>query len=238
MSENLSSRNDGVRDLVIKGSLSPAQLGIVEVLAHNPNMTYGACAEKLGIHRETVSRAMSDPSVLDAFYQRYMQIAHRQLPAVTMAMIREAKGGNVSAARLVLEQFGKLEKHMRITIESPFEKFLQSQGTEIANDEDYTIIPAEIIQDIEEQVEADGCGEINLPPRDEINNSPKTRVKLEREKLEYSTRQAEYHTLRARAKAVGKSPMPRGKPAPGARDKWIRELQRLEIEKFGKIQYD
>ena len=40
-------------------------------------------------------------------------------------MVREAQEGNVQAARLVIEQSGKLVKNVNITIDSPFEKFLK-----------------------------------------------------------------------------------------------------------------
>ena len=97
----------------------------VEVLAKNLHMTYEQVANEAGVSKNTILKWMSNPDFIDKVYTRYMEIAGTELPAVVQAMIEEAKLGNVHAAKLILEHFGKLENKLQIKVESNFEKFIK-----------------------------------------------------------------------------------------------------------------
>jgi len=48
-------------------------------------------------------------------------------------------------------------------------------------------------------------------------------------------RRRELHKWKKRAKAVGLALLGNGRHSKGSREKWMKELERLEIKKFGKI---
>ena len=78
-----------------------------------------------------------DPIFIDAFYNRFMDVAGRYLPSVLMEQIREAQEGNTQAATLVLKHWGKFEDVVVHKIEAPF---MQFQKMQIAED-------AELVED-------------------------------------------------------------------------------------------
>ena len=102
----------------------PEKILAIELFALNPTMTIKEVAVKIGVSDICVSKWRQDPNFIDKIYERYMTEFGSQLPAVINSMVREAKHGNVQAARLVLEHSGKLVKNVNITVDSPFEKFL------------------------------------------------------------------------------------------------------------------
>ena len=102
------------------------------MLASNPGIRYKDVASKLGVSATTITNWMCSPDVVDRVYKRYMELAGNELPAVVQAVIEEAKLGNVHAARLVLEHFGKLENKIKVQVESNFEKFMKGDDTEDA----------------------------------------------------------------------------------------------------------
>ena len=86
-----------------------------------------------------------------------------------------------------------------------------------------------------------------LPARDPSNDNPKTREANEKKNLKKALSsvrakekekeyQKEAYKTRKRAKAVGLQLLPSGRHSKGTRDKWKKELERLEIEQFGEIQ--
>ena len=97
----------------------------IELKATNPHLTVKEIADKLGISDRTLVKWRTDPNFHDAIHDRYMVLFGGELPEVLTALLREAKSGNVQAARLVLEFSGKLEKKINITVDSPFEKWLK-----------------------------------------------------------------------------------------------------------------
>jgi hypothetical protein len=157
---------------------------------------------------------------IDKIYERYMTEFGSQLPAVINAMVREAKHGNVQAARLVLEHSGKLVKNVNITIDSPFEKFLKAEDVQ----------DAEVIEVFEDVVIPD-----DLPERKPQKTIKEEKIALksaiQREKnnpVSYSDKRKVWYKWNKRAKAVGIKPLPAGKPTKGQRKEWEQSIIRAE----------
>ena len=77
-----------------------------EMMAFDPDISVSVIAKKLGVHQNTVVAWRRDPNFVDMVYELYMIEFGTDIPAVLKSMIREAKAGNVQAARLVLEHSG------------------------------------------------------------------------------------------------------------------------------------
>ncbi len=103
----------------------------INLYVQEPNITAQEIANKLGVSTALVYSWRQNPNFIDAIYDKYMVEFGGELPAVLQAMIREAKAGNVQAARLILEHSGKLVKNINITVDSPYEKFLKAEKAEI-----------------------------------------------------------------------------------------------------------
>ena len=220
----------------------PNKLLAIELLASNPSMNQRAVASKLGINERTVRLWLTDPDFIDEIYKRYMEVSGIELPAVIKAMIEEAKMGNVQAGRLILEHFGKLETRIKVQVESPFEKFMRMDGedaefVEMSEEEQGEMDLVSKVMDMED---------IELPERDIANSSPRLREKNEKKTLKESTIKQikkekvkkqlnNAYRLRKRANAVGLELLGSGRQSKGAREKWLKELERLEFEKFGHI---
>ena len=223
---------------------------VIETYCKSPQITMKDLASTTNISYQTLMNWMHDPTFIDQIYKRYMEVAGIELPNVVGAMIREAKTGNVQAGRLVLEHFGKLENKIKIQVESPFEKFVKAK--EIQAEE------AEYIEEDDFQMESDDADFIDklyVESEDTISTLPKrdTEPKAQREarekqqieyqtqkevkKARYSTNSQTRYQIRKRAKAVGLEMMTTsGRPLKSEREEWLRELERLEIAKFGEIQ--
>jgi len=130
-------------------------------------------------------------------------------------MVREAKHGNVQAARLVLEHSGKLVKNVNITIDSPFEKFLKSED----------IQDAEIIEEFDEIVVPE-----DLPERKKPVSAKKEKIVLKREidkelsKKNRNEKRKEWYKWNKRAKAVGIEPLKAKRPTKGQRKEWEQSI--------------
>lgn len=223
---------------------------VIETYCKSPHISMKELAINSNIAYPTLMKWMHDPVFIDQIYKRYMEVAGIELPNVISAMIREAKTGNVQAGRLVLEHFGKLENKIKIQVESPFEKFVKAK--EIQAEE------AEYIEEDDTEMDSDNRDFINklyVESEDTISTLPKRdtesktkREAREKQQIEYQTqkeiKKARYssnsqtrYQLRKRAKAVGLPLMTTsGRPLKSEREEWLRELERLEIEKFGEIQ--
>ena len=105
---------------------NPSKVLAIELIALNPHITNKELASELGIHINTITGWRKDPNFIDATYKRVLtEIESKDLPLVVKSMVREAKEGNVQAARLLLEHLNKLVKNHHIVISSPWEKFMQ-----------------------------------------------------------------------------------------------------------------
>ena len=208
----------------------------IEILSKNLHMTYEQVAKEAGVSKGTISKWMSNAEFIDKVYTRYMELAGTELPAVVQAMIEEAKLGNVHAAKLILEHFGKLEQKLNIKIESNFEKFMKSNDTEEAEWFDVTDKQVEVLDAIAEHV---GSTEIELPERHISNDTPKLRDDYERARLKGKStarakesteknKQAQRYLIRKRAKKVNLELLPSGRHAKSVKDTWMRKLIELE----------
>ena len=199
----------------------PAKVLAIECFALNPTITAKEVAAQVGVSPRTIASWKEDPMFIDKIYERYMTEFGSQLPAVINSMVREAKHGNVQAARLVLEHSGRLVKNVNITIDSPFEKFLKKE----------TIEDAEVIE-VFDEVEMPQ----DLPERKEHKTVKEEKIKIktimdrEKKKLTYNDKRKEWYNWKKRAKAVGIDPLPAKKPTKGQRKEWEQSI--IEAEKL------
>tara|TARA_R110002020_G_scaffold416740_1_gene625989 strand:- start:278 stop:1009 length:732 start_codon:yes stop_codon:yes gene_type:complete len=224
-----------------------SKLIAVELVAMSPSITVKEIAEKVGCNVTVVRTWLRDPAFIDAWYKRYMEVAGAELPHVVGAMIREAKEGNVQAGRLILEHFGKLDTRVKIQVESPFEKFLNRE----TEDAEFEFVDNKEITNgaisVADQVSSLSDGMDDLPDRNIDNDSPTARTKLEKTRLDLATYDAKFkareqrnqkfmYDRRKRAEAVGMELLGRGRSSKGKGDRWWDELEKKEIDKFGKVQ--
>lgn len=102
------------------------QLKAIEVLAYDGlGKTKEEIAEMVGVRRETIWQWQKNPAFNQAVYDRFMELAEKDLPEVVAATFREAKKGNVQAQKLILEHFGKFRPGLDLsTSDSPFKQFI------------------------------------------------------------------------------------------------------------------
>ena len=192
----------------------PHKVLAIELFALNPAITVKEVASKVGVSDICVAKWRQDPMFIDKIYERYMTEFGSQLPAVINAMVREAKHGNVQAARLVLEHSGKLVKNVNITIDSPFEKFLKAddiQDAEIVEIFDDVVIP----EDLPERKPSKTVKQEKVALKSEIekdryDNKKKTRNDMRKE----------WYRWKKRAEAVGIKPLSAKRPTKGQRKEW------------------
>ena len=207
----------------------------VDMLASNPSMKYKDIAAKLDVSSTTITNWMCSPSVIDKVYKRYMELAGNELPAVVQAVIEEAKLGNVHAARLILEHFGKLENKIKVQVESNFEKFMKGDDAEEAEF-------FEVTENQEQVLEILSDNNIQLPERHSSNDEPKARDDFEKNRLKYkmkkaqideleAKKQSERYKIRKRAKAVDLELLSSGRHSKTERDNWMKELEKREKNK-------
>ena len=198
----------------------------IKLMAANPNMDLGDVSSEVGVSVSTLKNWKKEPGVGEIMYETFISSLGGEIPAVISSMVREAKLGNVQAARLVLEAGGKLVKRISVQVSSPYDQWLKSKKLE-----DAEIIDAE-----------------ELPPRDEENNKPRTKTKKEKERVkkilskdygykpEITPEQraknrkkslASYRRLK-RAKKVGLEPL--GRKTGEAKREWYAELEKREKE--------
>jgi hypothetical protein len=232
------------RDLLKKSNLK--KLRAIELLGTQPNMTYTQVCKELDISSNTLKVWREDVAFVEAVYEKYMVTFNSKLPDVLEAMIREAKEGNVQAARLVMDVAGKIVKRVNVKIQAPFQQFLDASEGEVVDidfddmDEEikgvgYT--PNEIINSIPVSE--------NLPERNKSNDKPQNRIIKEKKRIakikknpkSIKKKKDQYNSwyhIRTRAKKVGLAPLPPGKPTKTQRAEWIKELERLESQKNSK----
>jgi len=200
----------------------PHKVLAIELFALNPAITVKEVASKVGVSDICVAKWRQDPMFIDKIYERYMTEFGSQLPAVINAMVREAKHGNVQAARLVLEHSGKLVKNVNITIDSPFEKFLKAddiQDAEIVEIFDDVIIP----EDLPERKPSKTVKQEKVALKSEIekdryDNKKKTRNDMRKE----------WYRWKKRAEAVGIKPLSAKRPTKGQRKEWEESIVAAE----------
>ena len=195
----------------------------INLYVQEPNITAQEIANKLGVSTALVYSWRQNPNFIDAIYDKYMVEFGGELPAVLQAMIREAKAGNVQAARLILEHSGKLVKNINITVDSPYEKFLKAEKAEIEYED----------AEIEDIVESIPEIKVDLPERKEEDQQKrakkeKKQIKKAIDKEEYNKKRREWHKWKKRAEAVGVAPLPARRPTPAQRKEWQNEIEAKE----------
>ena len=214
---------DSTKELALKPVIEKA----IEVYAGKPDINHQDAAIMLGISENTLYKLRRDPNFWNSVYDYYMVTFEGDVVAVLMAMIREAKAGNVQAGRLVLEHSGKLQKNINITIDSPFEKWLKSADKKIDAED------AEIVEEFKGiPVDFD-----DLPPRSGEKGTWKARkdhiaVRNATTREESRIRRNEARKImRAwvkRAKAVEVDLLPARRPTPGQRKAWEKKIIQRE----------
>ena len=207
----------------------PDVLAAIQIMADNPKITSKEVANAIGVNVKTIYNWRNNPNFVEAVYNRFMVKLDLELPAVIDATIREAKAGNVQAARLILEHAGKLVKNINVTIDSPFEKFLKASGEEVEYED----------AEIEEVVQIMPEPESDLPERKVENQIQRTKnenkrikkvILSEKQKLNRNKKRREWYKWVKRAKAVGVDPLPSKRPTPAQKEAWINEIKKKENE--------
>ena len=210
---------------IVVGGFSRRQSAAIEIWALEPSIGAGELAKRVGVGRGTILRWRNDAVFSDAVYDRYMQLLGFELPAVLCSMVREAKSGNVQAARLILEHSGKLVKRLNITVKSPFEKFLAMDGA----DADFEDVSGDDVKGLVEDIPVVD----DLPERVVGSQSERSRRESveNREVGAKAVKKAHWNEaqrLRRRAERVGYSLMPIGRQKKSDRMKWIAGLEKAE----------
>tara|TARA_Y100000593_G_scaffold55168_1_gene103151 strand:+ start:24158 stop:24805 length:648 start_codon:yes stop_codon:yes gene_type:complete len=205
-------------------------LHAVEIHALRPGMTIKEIADECGVSEMTIASWRRNPAFVDLVYERYMVEFGSELPAVLKAMVREAKAGNVQAGRLVLEHSGKLVKNVNVTIDSPFEKFLQADKTEVEY-QDAEI--QDIVEDIPEPQD------IVLPERNKEDQKKRTTSEFARMKDVIANRKRKktvnnMYQWKKRAKAVGVDLLPAGRPTKTVLEDWKKKVMQAEMDRIGE----
>ena len=209
-----------------------------EWVAVDPDVTNVAISEKLGVNGSTVGLWRNDPKEIEATYDRYMEIAGKELPLVITAMLEEAKLGNTRAAELVLKHFGKLQDTLVVKVEAPFMQHLKAVDRGDIED-------AEIVEDFGPEVIGEGF-EIpdriisQLPKRDPSNDHPNIKDKIDNKRVKQISADAlkrkrksannkyKRKQMNKRAKELGLEPMAGGRPSKTERNAWLLKLKNLE----------
>ena len=197
----------------------------ITLMATDPNLTNVEIADKIGVDPSTISKWRRDPKFVDAFYDSYMVYFGNEIPSVLQAMISQAKAGNVQAGRLVLEHSGKLVKNINVTIDSPFEKFLKSELTEVEYHDAEILDIVDSVDDIQDVVVSE------LPKQYPIKQKRQEVLDIKKEvkKIKRSKARKEMYQLKKRAEKVG---VPQLKKKPNALEKqeWVEDIGRKESE--------
>ena len=182
----------------------------IDYIATHISATNKDIANLVGISVQTLAKWRKDPDFVDAIYKKYMICAGNQLSLVTQALIDEAKSGNVQAAKVILEHFGKLTKNIHIKIQSPFDNWLSTQEIDYEVVENRTPDPLQTF-DMDDAI---------YNPLSQIPEKPL-------KKAAYNKKQREWYNLRKRARKVGMK-LFEGRTSKGRRKAWLRELERRE----------
>jgi len=192
----------------------------VEIYATQPNVHHKDVANELGINPKTLKKLRSDANFWKQVYDYFMVSYEGEIIDVVRAMLREAKAGNTSAGRLVMEHSGKLKQHLNIRITSPYEQWMSSQGKQLEPSKELLTLRNGVSPSIQN-------AEIIEPPEDvkaDIDVMDKKLIK----KKKWLQRRRELHSWFKRAEAVGIAPLPARRPTKGQRLDWEMGIIRAE----------
>ena len=194
----------------------------VEIYATHPNVHHKDVANELGINPKTLKKLRGDANFWHKVYDYFMISYEGEIIDVVRAMLREAKAGNTSAGRLVMEHSGKLQQHLNIRISSPYESWLASQGKQLEPSKELLGTKVPRSNDIQD-------AEIVEPPaevKDNIDVMDRELIK----KKKWMDRRRELYSWGKRAEAVGIAPLPPKRPTRGQRLTWEESIVRAEQE--------
>ena len=193
----------------------------IELIAADPNLDLQSIANICGVSISTIKNWGKDSAFGNSVYEQYMATTGIPMAQVNAAMFREAKLGNVQAARYCADIKGMMIKRVSVQIDSPYDMFLKAKKVDIAAEAEW------------EEVK-------DLPPRDPINDKPKTRSREENKKIKAimsitpeqraknrKKSLASYRRIK-RAKKVGLEPL--GRKTGEAKRNWYTELEKREKE--------
>jgi len=192
----------------------------VEIYATQPNVHHKDVANELGINPKTLKKLRGDANFWKQVYDYFMVSYEGEIIDVVRAMLREAKAGNTSAGRLVMEHSGKLKQHLNIRITSPYEQWMSSQGKQLEPSKELLTLRNGVSPSIQN-------AEIIEPPEDvkaDIDVMDKELVK----KKKWLERRRELHSWFKRAEAVGIAPLPARRPTKGQRLAWEESIIQAE----------
>ena len=183
----------------IKPTITPLTISrAIEIYATTPNIQHKQVAKELGISDKSLRKLRRSPDFNKRVYDSY----DSELIDVIRAMFDEAKSGNVSAGRLLLEHGNKLQKNINVNVISPFERWLKVEESKAGIDS----IEGEII--VEEVPE-------KLSHREQ---------KILNKRIEWNKRRKELREWNKRAKAVGLDPLPPQRPKKSVRLAWEKKI--------------
>ena len=196
----------------------------IELIAADPNLDLQSIANICGVSISTIKNWGKDSTFGNSVYEKYMATTGIPMAQVNAAMFREAKLGNVQAARYCADIKGMMIKRVSVQIDSPYDMFLKAKKVDIAAEAEW------------EEIE----NSQDLPPRDPINDKPKTRSREENKKIKAimsitpeqraknrKKSLASYRRIK-RAKKVGLEPL--GRKTGEAKRNWYTELEKREKE--------
>ena len=207
---------------VAKIPKKPNKVTAIELYAHNPGISAKDVAKKTGVSLACIYKWRRDPEFNSKVYELYEGNVVGELPSVMNAMVREAKEGSVNAAKFIFEALGKMQKHINVTIDSPFERFLKKVD----------VIDAEIV-DVPE-VFIDAPDDPTLPKRKpkKTDNEDKIHVnkviKKELKKLSRNEKRKVWYKWKKRADAVGVEPLKAKRPTKLQRKEWEESIIKAE----------
>ena len=189
----------------------------VEIYATHPNVHHKDVANELGINPKTLKKLRGDANFWHKVYDYFMISYEGEIIDVVRAMLREAKAGNTSAGRLVMEHSGKLQQHLNIRISSPYESWLASQGKQLEPSKE---IPSAKLREVQDAEIVDVPDDF----KDEIDVMDRELIK----KKKWMDRRRELYSWGKRAEAVGIAPLPPKRPTRGQRLTWEESIVRAE----------
>ena len=208
---------------------------VIELHVQDLNLSWMQISKKTGISYHTIKYWTGQPEFMTACYDHYMQTHGSKAQYVVEALYQEALEGNVRAIELYLKHTGKYTEKKVHEI-SPGEKFMEFvKGNEVAK------IPngfedAEIVQDPMLEVQNKVHDKVHEPNKvhttikEENKSIEKTKKTYKKYKVNKERRNALLR-LKRRAKRVGLSSLPNGRPSKTEKAKWIVKLEKLEEEK-------
>ena len=209
-----------VMDKLAELKKKPSKIVAIDYCAYT-NLTNKQIADKIGVSEACIIKWKQDPNFIDAVYDKYMLKFGLEIPNILDAVVREAVGGNMVAARLALEHSGKLVKNINITVDSPFEKFLKA------------VPDAEVVEDKDNVIDVGSFD--HLPERKVENQAKRTRketiaTKEAIKKAERNAKQKVWYKWRRRAEKIGVEPLINRRPTPAQRKDWEKSI--IEAEKL------